>query len=338
MKELSNSPIDRQNILNNHFALEEIQKATKIQGVVFEGRMRLTKEQVAMFFGVDIRTIERCLESNSNELIKNGYTVLKGQKLKAFREAVDSHFVTDINVGHKVRNLGVFDFRSFLNIAMLLTESETAKLLRQTILDIVIDTINQKTGGRTKYINQRDEEFILASFAEENYRKEFTNALRDFVDMGTFKYPLFTDKIYVSIFKEKAKEYRKILKLHDKDKVRDTFYSEVLDLIASFEYGFAKKLEECSKAKNRKLTSFETEELYKSFEASDHWVPLIERARNKMASRDLVFRDALHKQLSEYITPLQADEFERFLGEKSKELEERLKDAKDVFKRLKERE
>ena len=56
-----------------------------------------------------------------------------------------------------------------------------------------------------------------------------------------------------------------------------------------------------------------------------------------MASRDLAFRDALHLQLKEYITPLQADEFERFLGEKSKELVERLEDAKEVFKRLKDR-
>ena len=57
-----------------------------------------------------------------------------------------------------------------------------------------------------------------------------------------------------------------------------------------------------------------------------------------MASRDLAFRDALHHQLQEYIAPLRAEEFERFLGEKSKELAERLEDAKDVMKRLKERE
>lgn len=337
MKELSNSPIDRQNILNNQFALQEIQKATKIQGVFFEDKIRLTKEQIATFFDIDTRTIERYLELNGDELHANGYMVLKGQKLKAFREAIDSQSVTDINVGHKVRNLGVFDFRSFLNIAMLLNESETAKILRQTILDIVIDTINQKTGGSTKYINQRDEEFIQASFAEENYRKEFTNALRDFVDMGTFKYPLYTDKIYVSIFKENSNEYRKVLKLHEKDKVRDTFYSEILDLIASFEYGFAKVLEKQSKTKERKLSPFEAEILYKEFEAQEHWIPLIERARNKMASRDLAFRDALHEQLTKYITPIKADEFERFLGDKSKELEERLKDAKDVLVRLKER-
>ena len=35
--------------------------------------------------------------------------------------------------------------------------------------------------------------------------------------------------------------------------------------------------------------------------------------------------------------PLQAEEFERFLGEKSKELVDRLEEAKDVMKRLKDR-
>ena len=57
-----------------------------------------------------------------------------------------------------------------------------------------------------------------------------------------------------------------------------------------------------------------------------------------MASRDLAFRDALHLQLKEYITPIQREEFDRYLGEKSKELSERLEEAKDVMKRLKERE
>ena len=56
-----------------------------------------------------------------------------------------------------------------------------------------------------------------------------------------------------------------------------------------------------------------------------------------MASRDLVFRDALHLKLKNYISPVTAEDYERFIGEKSKELEERLKDAKDVFKRLKDR-
>ena len=40
----------------------------------------------------------------------------------------------------------------------------------------------------------RDEDFLLTAFQKENYRKEFTDALKN----------------YLSIFNEKAKEYRKI--------------------------------------------------------------------------------------------------------------------------------
>lgn len=336
-KKLTNSTIERQNVLSNPFAVTEIQKAIHIRSVMFEGAVRLVKEQIAAFFEVDVRTIERYLEKYGDELGKNGYEVLRGNRLKSFKLTAKEQFVADIGVGIKTQQLGIFDFRAFLNIAMLLTESERARVLRQTILDIVIDTINQRTGGSTKYINQRDEDFILAYFQEENYRKEFTNALRDYVDMGNFKYPMYTNKIYVSIFRENAQEYRKILKLHEKDKVRDTFYSEILDLVASYEYGFAKLLEATHAKWQRKLSSWDVDRLFEEFEEQPHWKPLVERARNKMASRDLAFRDALHLQLKEYIMPVQADEFERFLGEKSKELAERLEEAKDVFKRLKER-
>ena len=336
-KDLTNSELERRNILNNPYAVQEIRKAAPIRGVMFEGAVRVVKEQVANFFEVDARTIERYLEKYGDELSSNGYEVLRGKRLKDFKFAASEQVASDIDVGSKTTQLGIFDFRAFLNISMLLTESERAKLFRQTILDIVIDTINQRTGGATKYINQRDEDFIFAYFREENYRQEFTDALKDYVDMGKIKYPMYTNKIYVSIFRENAQEYRKILKLKEKDRVRDTFYSEILDLISSYEYGFAKALEAAFQRKGAKLNTYEVDQLFSEFEQQPLWKPLIESARNKMASRDLAFRDALHLQLQEYITPLQADEFERFLGEKSKELVERMSEAKDVFKRLKER-
>lgn len=156
--------------------------------------------------------------------------------------------------------------------------------------------------------------------------------------MGQFKYAVYTDKIYVSIFREKAHEYRKILKLENRDHVRETFYAEVLDLIASYECGIGDLLQQEAKERGRKLSPWEVDALFKTFEAQAHWKPLIEKARMKMASRDLAFRDALHRQLEEYVTPVQREDFERFLGEKSKELSDRLEDAKDVMKRLKERE
>ncbi len=339
-KDLTNSALHRQNILNNSYALQEIEKATRITGISFEGKTVVLKEQVADFFEVTLRTVESYLSQYEEELARNGYEVIKGKRLKSFKSALKEMDVPEIYFGNigKSPQLGILDFRAFLNLAMLMVESERARLLRQTILDIVIDTINQRTGGGTKYINQRDEDFVYSTFEGENYRKQFTDALRDCVNLANFKYPLYTDKIYVSIFREKAKEYQKILRLHEKENVRETFYAEILDLIASYECGLADVLRKASTDKGRTLAAWEVDALFKEFEELPHWKPLLEKARNKMASRDLAFRDALHHQLQEYITPLRAEEFERFLGEKSKELADRLEDAKDVMKRLKERE
>ena len=338
-KDLTSSAVDRQNILNNRYALAEIEKAAGIRGIPFEGKTVVLKDQVAVFFEVTLRTVENYLEQNAEELARNGYEVLTGNRLKTLKLAIQEVGDPETNFGitAKTVRLGVLDFRAFLNLAMLMTESERAGLLRKAILDIVIDTINRRTGGGTKYINQRDEDFIQSAFIEENYRKQFTDALKDCVDMGNFKYALYTDKIYVSIFREKAHVYRRVLRLDTRASVRDTFYSEVLDLIAAYEAGFADILAQDSKSKGRKLSSWEVDALFVAFEKQAHWKPLVEKARNKMASRDLAFRDALHLQLQEYVTPLQRDEFERFLGEKSKELAERLEEAKDVMKRLKER-
>lgn len=336
MNDLTASKITRDNILNNDFAIYEIQNQLNITGIELKEEILWTKELVASYFDVDIRTIDRCIENNKEELAKNGYKVLRGKALKTLKEDLKNNFANDINVGAKVTALGIFTFRAFLNISMLLNESKRAKELRSVILDIAIDVVNKKAGGNTKYINQRDEDFLMSWFKEEGYRKEFTDTLKDHVNMGNIKYAIFTNKIYQSIFKEKADEYRKILRLQEKDRIRDTMYSEVLDLIASYETGISYEIKKKAAEKKRKLTKIEVEEIFKEFHMHPSNKPLLHKARNKMASRDLAFRDALHLQLEAYITPLDKREFERFLGEKSKELQERLKDAEDVFKRLKE--
>ena len=339
-KDLTNSKIDRQNILNNNYAINEIEKACNMEGIFFEDKISFTKEQVAQFYEIDIRTLERYLEIYNEEFKSNGYDVLKGKRLKEFIKKYNEK-VTDTNAGElatSIPALAIFDFRAFLNVGMLLVESEKAKIIRQNILDIVIDTINVKTGGATKYINQRDEDFLNSWFDEENYRREFTDALNNYVAMGNIKYAIYTDKIYESIFREKASEYRSILKLEKKDKTRDTFYSEVLDLIASYETGLSEVITNKFNELGRQLTPYETDELFSDFEKQSLYKPLINKVRIKMASRDFAFRDALHIKLQNYITPLEANEYERFLGEKSEDLKERLEEAKDVFERLKERE
>lgn len=339
-KDLTTSQIDRQNILNNEFAVNEIQNQTGIQGILYDGRLRFTKSMVATYFDVDIRTIERYVSDNFEEIMSNGYEILKGNKLKEFMDCVLEQDVPDINVGNisnRTSQMAIFDFKAFLNLAMLLAESENAKIFRQIMLDIVIDLVNQRTGGSTKYINQRDQDFISAFLQGENYRQEFTDSLRDYVDMGNSKYAIYTDKIYQSIFKEKAQEYKQILRLSKKDNPRDTMYTEVLDLIASYECGLAAMIKEQSEQLNRKLNNWEMSDLFSAFEKLPLWKPLIIRARTKMASRDMALREAFHYQLEEYIKPLGAEEYDKFLGIAGDELEKLMQENSDVLKRLKER-
>lgn len=347
MKNLTVSQIERGNILNNNFAIREMYENLGFVGVMFEGKFRFTRNMVASYFAIDHRTIDRYLNQYSKELIQNGYEVLTGFKLRQFKDL----YVTDINVGHifedhenqlvndKASSLGLFTFKAFLNLGMLLTESAKAKELRSFILNIVIDVLNKKMGGSTKYINQREEEFLPSAIREYNYRQEYTNALDNYIEANKFKYSQLTDKIYVSIFKEKAKEYRQVLNLSNKESVRSTMYSEVLDLISSYENGFADYLKKEVEKIQTKIKLSEANSLFKQFEQITEKIyePLREKARTLMASRDMAFRDALHEKLAGYIDVVKSEDFQKFLGEKSKTLEERLEENKDVFIRLKDR-
>ncbi len=336
-KDFSDTQIARQNILNNKFAVDAMQQALNLPGVIFEQKLTFIKKQVAEFFEVTERTIDNCLEKNEKEITRNGYEVIRGKRLTDFKLVFTNYFGNETDFVTKTTVLGIFDFRAFLNIAMLLTDSEKARTVRSAILDIAIDTINKRTGGSTKYINQRDEDFILNMLKGETYRREFTDALRDYVAMGNIKYMIYTDKIYNSIFRENANEYRKVLRLDRSENVRNTMYSEVLDIIASYEAGFAEALKDAAQKKGRTLTAPETDALFADFEQQRLWEPLREKARNKMASRDLCFRDALHKNLENYISSVPQNDFDRFLGEKSMELDKRLEEYKEALKRLKER-
>ena len=336
MSDFTTAQLQRQNILNNRYALQAAEQHLQLGGVVFQGQTVFTKQLVMALFEVSDATVERYLCNHGEELKANGYQLLKGKNLKEFKDLVD---VSLINEGNKAPLLGVFSFRAVLNLAMLLTESERAKAVRSRLLDIVMDVLAERTGGHTKYINQRDEHYLMASLQDESYRKQFTDALDHFVVEHQWKYVRFTNLIYQCIFRENATEYRKVLKLAAKENIRETMYSEVLTLIASFEAGIAHELELEFKRLERKLSMQEVEALFGRFESHPLFKPLILDARTKMASRDLGFRDALHHKLEAYIQSVPEADFDRFLGKTSKSLEDRLSDPATlaVFKRLKDR-
>ena len=336
MKDLTISNIERQNVLNNRFAVNKVQEHLDIEGMLFEGEYRFTKKMVADFYEVEERTIERYLEKHSDELAANGYVLCKGKHLKELK----LQFAPVINVGSKTTQLGLFNFRSFLDMGMLLTESEKAKKVRSLILDFVITTINEKTGGGTKYINRRDVHYLPAAITEENYRKNLTSAINQYVDgHPTYKYPQITDFIYKAVFKENAKEYREVLKLDSKDNVRHTLYSEVLLVISSFENGVGAALSERFKENGgRLLTIDEVERIVNELAEHPMQKPYLNDARTKMASRDFSFRDAYHGNIADYLQAVTPEEFERFIGDQSIDFDRILADNKDVLKRLKQAE
>lgn len=337
--DLTTSVVARQNVLNNPYAISQLETHLALGGLQFEGETIFTKSQVSLILAIDERTIDRYLSDSAAELQSSGYRILRGKALKNIKLAyVDDTNVVDI-IDPKVPSLGVFSFRAILNLAMLVTESQRAKAIRSRMLDIVLDVVAQKAGGHTKYINQRDEDYLPAAYIEDSYRRQFTDALRDHLEMGNHKYALYTDKIYQAIFLEKAAEYKNVLRLADSEKTRDTMYAEVLKAIASFEHGLAEQMKARTAELGRKLHPEELDQMIVDAEANPFLTPAIEDARVRMASRDLGFRDALHQKLEHYIQTVPESDFERFLGEKTRSLEEQLSDPKtlEVLKRLKDR-
>lgn len=336
MKDLTVSTIERQNVLNNRFAVGEIQRRLEIPAMLFEGEYWLTKKMVADFYGVDISTIDRYLASHSDELKRNGYVLCKGKSLKAFK----LQFAHLLHEASKTTQLGLFNFKAFLNIGMLLTESEKAVALRSMMLDLVIATIHKKTGGGTKFINRRDVDYLPAAITEENYRKNLTSVINQYVEGHyTYKYAQVTDFIYKAVFRENAKEYREVLRLDSKDSVRHTLYAEVLLVISSFENGVGAEIHERYKQNGGiKLSVDEVEQIVGQLAEHPMQKPYLNDARSKMASRDYSFRDAYHGNIAEYLTAVTPEEFERFIGDKSIDFDSILESNKDVLKRLKQAE
>lgn len=338
MNDLTVSNIERQNVLNNRYAVDALQENLGFTGMLFEGEYRFTKKMVADFYEVEERTIERLLEEHGDELKYNGYILSRGKQLKEFK----LQFAPVINVGSKTTQLGLFNFRAVLNVGMLLTESEKAKQVRALILDIVISTINKRAGGGTKFINTRDIDFLPAAIEEDNYRKNFTSAVGKCVQgHKNFKYAQITDFIYQAIFKEKAREYRALLRLDKDDNVRRTLYTEVLRCISSFENGVGYAIQSEYKANaGEPLTLDRVKELISEQEQSLAMQPFIYDARTKMASRDVAFRDVFHNNIAGYLRAVTPEEFDRFIGEKSIDFDDimNLPENREVLKRLKQAE
>ena len=99
-KKLTTSEVERRNVLNNPYAIEEVQKAVNLQGLVFEEKLVFTKEQVASFFEVSVRTIENYLSKFEEELVENGYEVIRGKQLRDLNLEINNSDVPETDFGN----------------------------------------------------------------------------------------------------------------------------------------------------------------------------------------------------------------------------------------------
>ena len=137
MNDLTTSFLDRKNILNNNTAIQAVYEQIGFNGIKFEGKYRFIKQQVANYFEIDTRTVDRLLENHKEELETSGYELFTGIKLKNFKNTLSQ--LNEINVvqftentdnglvGLRATSVGVFTYKTFLNIEMLLSGSEKAK-------------------------------------------------------------------------------------------------------------------------------------------------------------------------------------------------------------------
>ena len=137
-KDLTNSALDRQNILNNPYALAEIEKATGIRGISFEGKTVVLKDQVAAFFEVTPRTVDNYLEQNAEELAKNGYEVISGKRLQALKLAIrgmDDHETNFVIIAKKRK----------ISVTMSLREASRRNCLRSglTLCSVALRTMKR---------------------------------------------------------------------------------------------------------------------------------------------------------------------------------------------------
>jgi hypothetical protein len=307
-KTLTDSLIERQNILNNPFAVKKIQSHLKISGITIDDKLWITTQQAADFFETDISTIKRYLDKNDKELRQNGYKLFTGKDL----EIAKKHFASGTDELTKTTVLGMFDFRSFLNLGMLLTHSDNAKNLRLFLLDTAIEVMNEKYGYNRKYINQQHPDYEFAIKGYNFFHEKLRKTLQLCVEMSQTKYIYFTNKIYQFLFLEKSKEYRVLLALKSKEKSAHTHYPEVITLIASFETDFAEEIRSLSKSKDRKLEQGEVEEIFELLIVKERWMPLLQFSRQILASRDNAFRGVNHNNLETYKQPISTQDYLMF--------------------------
>ena len=163
-----------------------------------------------------------------------------------------------------------------------------------------------------KFINQLASKFFETRTETKEYRKDFTDCIKDFVAVKN--YGTYTDMLYDFLFLERAKEYRKLLNLAKKDFTRSTMYEEILFIIGAFEIGLAGEIEKEFKKLGRMLTQKEFVKIFNDFSSQKNWLVYQKRARSIMATYDEELRRIKHPKLIDYRKEFSQEDIQKLLS------------------------
>ncbi|MFA6394225.1 MAG: antA/AntB antirepressor family protein [Patescibacteria group bacterium] len=178
-------------------------------------------------------------------------------------------------------------------------EGEFKKVMRIAALD-------------PKTINQLTSQFSETREETKDYRKDFTDCIKNFVAVKN--YGTYTDMLYNFLFLERAKEYRKLLDLAKKDFTRNYMYEEILLIIGAFEAGLAGEIEKEFKKLKRMLTQPEFVRKFDEFASQKNWLVYQKRVRNIMATYDAELRSIKHPKLIDYRKEFSQEDIQKLLA------------------------
>ena len=196
----------------------------------------------------------------------------------------------------------------------MLENNEKGKMVRKYFIRVEgeFKKVMQIAKMDAKFINQLSSQFFETREETKEFRKDFTDCIKDFVK--TKNYGTYTDMFYNFLFLERAKEYRKLLNLAKNDLTRNFMYEEIVFIIGAFETGLAGEIKKEFKKLGRMLTQKEFTKSFNNFSSQKNWLAYQKRARNIMATYDEELRRIKHPKLIDYRKEFSQEDIQKLLS------------------------
>ena len=221
--------------------------------------------------------------------------------------------IIDAKTGKVVAKEYVISVDMAKELAMV-ENSEVGKMVRKYFIRVEgeFKKVMRLAAFNPKTINQLASQFAETREETKDYRKDFTDCVKNFV--AAKNYGTYTDMLYGFLFLERAKQYRKLLELVKKDLTRNYMYEEILLIIGAFEAGLSGEIEKEFKKLSRQLTKEEFVKKFNEFSGQKNWLVYQKRARNIMATYDAELRNIKHPKLIDYKKEFSQEDIQKLIG------------------------